>query len=162
MTRAAHTNLELTLHALLVLRTVLLLSSLVALDRLDELLLHQAGLWEQENQDSLHERRYCSTHLLLPNLTVTSTAALLLQCLYPTLEDIAERTGVRNEVLELLRVSLGRSLVRVVERAAVEVRYPRDVVVVRPEVVLDRRNLRDAGRSGAEARAIRLVGRTSL
>lgn len=116
----------------------------------------------KKNQDSLHERRYCSTHLLLPNLTVTSTAALLLQRLYPTLEDIAERTGVRHEVLELLRVSLGRGLVRVIERAAVEVRYPRDVVVVRPEVVLDRRNLRDAGMSGAEARAIRLVGRTSL
>lgn len=107
-------------------------------------------------------RRCCNTHLLLPNLAVTPAATLLLQRLYPALENIAERAGVRDKVLELLSVPLARGLIRVVERPAVKVRYTRDVVVVRPEVVLNRRNLGDAGMSDAERRAIRRDGRTSL
>ena len=70
---------------------------------------------------------------------------------------------VRDELFELLRESLGGRIVRVVKRAIVEVRYARDVVVVRAEVVLDGRDLvvkRDEAPGGGKA--VPAAVRTSL
>ena len=85
--------------------------------------------------------RHNCTYLLPPNLAVTSCPTLLLQRLYPALEDVAEGARVGHEVLELLHNLLRDCIIGVVQRAVVQVGYPRDVVVVRLEVILDRGDL---------------------
>ena len=88
--------------------------------------------------------RHSCTYLLPPNLAVTSCPTLLLQRLYPALEDVAEGARVGYEDLELLHNLLRDCIIGVVQRAVVQVGYPRDVVVVRLEVILDRGDLRTA------------------
>jgi hypothetical protein len=74
---------------------------------------------------------------LSPNLAIPSTPWLPLKCFNPALYDAAESACVCNEVFELLSVTLSSSVVRVVQRTTMEVRYPRHVVVVRAQLILD-------------------------
>ena len=107
-----------------------------------------------------------SAYLLLANLTIPAASWLPLQSLYAALEHVAERAGVRDEVFELLGVALRCGIVGVVQRAAVQVRYPRHVVVVRAELVLDGGDLGAPSDARSEesraARRQRARGRTSL
>ena len=107
--------------------------------------------------------RHNCTYLLPPNLAVSSCPTLLLQCLYPALEDVAEGARVGHEVLELLHNLLCDCIIGVVQRAVVEVGYARDVIVVCAEVVLNGRDLRvkrDEAPGGGEA--VPAAVRTSL
>ena len=65
--------------------------------------------------------RSAQTHLLPPNLAIAPRPALLLQRLYAALEHVAEGARVGDEVLELLHDPLRRRVVRVVQRASMQV-----------------------------------------
>ena len=93
---------------------------------------------------------YRTTDLLLPDLTVPPSTALLLQGLDPPAQDIAERAGVGDEVFELLIHTLARSVVGCVERARVHVRDAVDIVIERPDIVLDGGDLQSPRRVSLE------------
>lgn len=61
------------------------------------------------------------TNLLFLNLAITALAPLPLKRLNAPLEHIAQRARLRDEVLQLLGIALRRGVVRVVERAGMEV-----------------------------------------
>ena len=137
---------------------------MVVLNGLDELLLDQAGLkFVSDSIPRGADDNIFNAHLLLPNLTISPAATLPLQCLYAALQHIAERARVGDKVLKLLCEPLGGRIVRVVQRAVVEVGYARDVIVVGAEVVLNGRDLRvkrDEAPGGGEA--VPAAVRTSL
>ncbi len=113
----ARTNFVLPLHALFILRAVLLLHGLVALDRLDEL--------------GLDERR-----LRLLDLPVAARATLCLECLHAPLERRTERARVLHELVQLRCIPLCRHVVHVVQRARVQVPDRPHVLVEQPDALL--------------------------
>ena len=119
------TDLELTLHSLLISLPIVPLHLLVVLQDLDELLAKQCGLPEDMSSHCFrfHTRRHCIvTYLVLPNcLILRARDGVLRQRLDLLLQAIAQLARLPDEVIQKGGILAACAVVSGVERARVQV-----------------------------------------